>query len=162
MATVEQVLFALTLFAALGCGLVAGVFFAFSTFVMKALSRLPPGEGIVAMQSINVVVLNPWFLGAFLGTAAACVLALISSLLRWHEPGAIYIFVGSTLYLIGSLLVTIVFNVPRNEALASVVPAAPNSASLWAVYVAGWTAWNHVRTAASLAAAASFSVALGY
>jgi len=162
MATVEQWLFALTLFAALGCGLVAGVFFAFSTFVMKALARLPSGEGIAAMQSINVVVLNPWFLGAFLGTAAACVLALISTLLRWHEPGAIYLFIGSVLYLVGSLLVTIVFNVPRNEALASVVPAAPNSASLWTGYVASWTAWNHVRTAASLAAAASFSIALSY
>ena len=32
--------------AALGCGLMAGVFFAFSTFVMKALSRIPQGEGI--------------------------------------------------------------------------------------------------------------------
>jgi uncharacterized membrane protein len=162
MATVEQWLFALTLFAALGCGLVAGVFFAFSTFVMKALARLPSGEGIAAMQSINVVVLNPWFLGAFLGTAAACVLALISTLLRWHEPGAIYLFIGSVLYLVGSLLVTIVFNVPRNEALASVVPTAPHSASLWTGYVASWTAWNHVRTAASLAAAASFSIALSY
>jgi uncharacterized membrane protein len=158
--TVEQLLFALTLFAALGCGLVAGVFYAFSTFVMKALFRLPPGEGIAAMQSINVVVLNPWFLGAFLGTAAACVLALISSLLRWHEPGAVYLFAGSALYLVGSLLVTIMCNVPKNEALASVVPAAPNSASLWADYVASWTVWNHVRTVASLAAAASFSIAL--
>lgn len=81
MATVDQLLFALTLFGALGCGLVAGIFFAFSAFVMKALSRLPPGEGIAAMQSINVAVLNSWFMTAFLGTAAACVLALISSLL---------------------------------------------------------------------------------
>jgi uncharacterized membrane protein len=155
-------LFALTLFAALGCGLVAGVFFAFSAFVMKALARLPPGEGIAAMQSINVAVLNPWFLGAFFGTAAACVLALISSLLRWHEPGTVYLLVGSVLYLMGSLLVTIVFNVPRNESLASLTPADPNGPRLWTGYVASWTAWNHVRTAASLAAAASFSVALGY
>ena len=162
MATVDQLLFALTLFAALGCGLVAGVFFAFSAFVMKALSRLSPGEGIAAMQSINVAVLNPWFMGAFLGTAAACVLALISSLFRWHEPSAVYLLVGGALYLVGSLLVTIVFNVPKNEALASVAPADPNGASLWAGYVASWTAWNHVRTAASLAAAASFSIALGY
>ncbi|MGH8691275.1 MAG: anthrone oxygenase family protein, partial [Burkholderiales bacterium] len=78
------------------------------------------------------------------------------------EPGAVYLFAGSVLYLVGSLLVTIVFNVPRNEALASVAPAAPNSASLWSGYVASWTAWNHVRTAASLAAAASFSIALSY
>ena len=162
MATVDQLLFALTLLAALGCGLIAGVFFAFSAFVMKALARLPPGEGIAAMQSVNVTVLNPRFMAAFLGTAAACVLALISSLLRWHEPGAVYLFFGGALYLIGSLLVTIVFNVPKNEALASVAPADPDGASLWANYVSSWTAWNHVRTAAALAAAASFSIALGY
>ena len=162
MATVDQLLFALTLFAALGCGLVAGIFFAFSTFVMKALARLSSGEGIAAMQSINVAVLNPWFMGAFFGTAAACVLALVSSLIRWHEPGAVYLFVGSVLYLVGSLLVTIVFNVPRNQSLASVAPADPDGASLWAGYVTSWTAWNHVRTVASFAAAASFSVALSH
>jgi uncharacterized membrane protein len=160
--TADQSLFALKLLAALGCGLVAGVFFAFSAFVMKALARLPPGEGISAMQSINVVVLNPWFMTAFFGTAAACVLASISSLLRWHEPGAAYAFASGVLYLVGTLLVTIVFNVPRNEALAVLAPTDPNGASLWAGYVASWTAWNHVRTAASLAAAASFSIALVY
>ncbi|MGQ0658595.1 MAG: anthrone oxygenase family protein [Chromatiales bacterium] len=140
----------------------AGIFFAFSAFVMKALSRLPPAEGIAAMQSINVVVLMSWFMVAFLGTAAACALVLIYSLFRWHEAGAVYLFAGSVFYLVGSLLVTIVFNVPRNKALASVAPPAPNSASLWAGYIASWTAWNHVRTAASLAAAASFSIALSY
>ena len=82
MATSNQLLFALTLFAALGCGLVGGVFFAFSTFVMKALSRLPPGEGLAAMQSINVAALNRWFMAAFFGTAGACVLGLVSSLFR--------------------------------------------------------------------------------
>lgn len=155
-------LFALAFIAALGCGLVAGVFFAFSAFVMKALSRLPPGEGIAAMQSINVTVLNPWFMVAFFGTAAACVLALISALLQWHKSAAVYLLVGSVLYLVGCLLVTIVCNVPRNETLASVARADPDSACLWADYVASWTAWNHVRTAAALVAAASFSVALGY
>jgi uncharacterized membrane protein len=128
---------------------------------MKALARLPPGEGIAAMQSINLVVLNRWFLTAFLATAAACVLTVIYSVLRWHEPGAAYLLVGGILYLAGTLLVTIVFNVPRNEALAAVGPTDPAAASLWIRYVAGWTAWNHVRTAAALAAAASFSLALG-
>jgi uncharacterized membrane protein len=60
--------FILTLLSALGSGLIAGVFFAFSTFVMRALGRLPPHEGIAAMQSINIVVINPWFMTAFLGT----------------------------------------------------------------------------------------------
>ena len=160
MSTVDQLLFVVTLLAVLGCGLIAGVFFAFSAFVMKALARLPPGEGIAAMQSINIVVLNPWFLGVFLGTAAICVVALIASLLRWHQPGAVYLLFGAALFLLGSLLVTIVFNVPKNNALASVSPADPDAASLWANYVTNWSAWNHVRTAASLAATASFSIAL--
>jgi uncharacterized membrane protein len=160
VSTVDQLLFVVTLLAVLGCGLIAGVFFAFSAFVMKALARLPPGEGIAAMQSINIVVLNPWFLGVFLGTAAICVVALIASLLRWHQPGAVYLLVGAAFYLLGSLLVTIVFNVPKNNALASVAPADPDAASLWAGYVTSWTAWNHIRTAASLAAAASFGIAL--
>ena len=54
---IDRFLFALTLFSALGCGLVAGIFFAFSTFVMKALTHLLPGQGIAAMQSINVAVI---------------------------------------------------------------------------------------------------------
>ena len=58
----------LTLLSALGCGLIGGVFFAFSTFVMKALAALSPPQGIAAMKSINIAVLNPMFLGVFLGT----------------------------------------------------------------------------------------------
>ena len=162
MAAMDQVLFALTLLAALGCGLIAGVFFAFSSFVMKALARLPTSAGIAAMQSINIVVLRSLFMAAFLGTAAVCVLASIYSLFRLQEPGVVYLLVGSVLYLVGSFLVTIVFNVPRNEALAKLAPTDPTSTSLWSGYVASWTAWNHVRTLAALAAAASFSVALAY
>lgn len=157
---IDGLLFTLTLFSALGCGLIAGAFFAFSAFVMKALARLPPAQGIAAMQSINVVVINPWFLVAFLGTAAACVLLVVSSLLVWHKPGAVYLLVGSLLYLVGTILVTMVFNVPRNDALAAVDPASADSARLWADYVISWTAWNHVRTAAALAAAASLTIEL--
>jgi len=131
MATFDDLLFTLTLFAALGCGLIAGVFFAFSAFVMKALARLPTGEGIAAMQSINVAVINPLFLAAFLGTATTCVFVIISSLLRWHDPGAVYLLAGGALYLIGSLLVTVVFNVPKNEALASVAPAETPTARVY-------------------------------
>ena len=81
----------LTLIAALGSGLMAGFFFAFSVSVMKALGRLPPAQGIAAMQSINVVVINPVFLIAFFGTAAACVAVAISALSGWSEPGAAYL-----------------------------------------------------------------------
>jgi uncharacterized membrane protein len=152
--------FVLTFLSALGCGLAAGAFFAFSTFVMKALARLPAAQGIAAMQSINVVVINPWFMGALFATAAGCAVLAISSLFTWHKPGAVYLLAGSLLYLIGTILVTIVFNVPQNDALAAVDPASADGARLWAGYVPSWTAWNHVRTAAALAAAASLTMAL--
>src|SRR5690242_17039688 len=77
----------LTLLAILGSGTVAGVFFAFSAFVMSALARLPSAQGIAAMQSINVVVINPKFLGVFMGTALLCVALGVSSLMMWPENG---------------------------------------------------------------------------
>ena len=146
---IDELLFTLTLIAALGCGLVAGIFFAFSTFVMKALARVPSAEGIAAMQSINITVINPWFMGAFFGTASACVLVVVISLFRWNEAEAVYLVSGGLAYLIGTILVTIVFNVPRNNALAAVDPQSADGARVWAGYVTGWTAWNHVRTVAA-------------
>ena len=62
-------LFVLTLLAALGCGVVAGVFFAFSAFVMKALGHLPAEQGIAAMQAINVAAVTFAFMAALFGTA---------------------------------------------------------------------------------------------
>ncbi len=161
MATVNNLYFPLTLFSALGCGLVAGVFFAFSTFVMIALARLQPAQGIAAMQSINITVINPWFMTAFLGTAAACLFLAVSALLKWNQPGAAYLLIGSLLYLVGTLGVTMVFNVPLNDALANVKSDSVDGANLWASYLTNWTFWNHIRTIAALAASALFTVALG-
>jgi uncharacterized membrane protein len=150
----------LTLTSALGCGLMAGFFFAFSVSVMKALGGLPPAQGIAAMQSINVVVINAVFMIAFFGTAVVCLVVTIAALRTWDGSGAAYLLAGGLLYLVGSFLVTIVFNVPRNNALAAVEPASDAGAALWASYLTAWTAWNHVRTVAALAAAAALSIAL--
>jgi uncharacterized membrane protein len=157
---VNKLLFALILLSALGCGLVGGVFFAFSTFVMRALAALPPPQGITAMKSINIAVINPMFLGPFLGTAVGCAILLVSALLTWQKPGASCVLAGSALYLLGTFLVTVVFNVPRNNALAPLNPASAESARFWAEYVAGWTLWNHVRTIAAIAAAILLTFAL--
>ena len=150
----------LTGLSALGCGVAGGFFFAFSVCVMKALGTLPPAQGIPAMQSINVVVINPGFLAVFFGTALACLGAIVSALLRWPDPRASYWLLGGTLYLVGTILVTMVCNVPRNNALAALGPSSPDAAGLWAGYVSTWTAWNHVRTIAAVAAAMLFLIAL--
>jgi uncharacterized membrane protein len=156
----DCLLFALTFAAALSSGLIGGVFFAFSFFVMKALGRLPPASGIAAMQSINVAVLNLVFFAAFFGTALLCILLAIAATVGWSAPGSTYLLAGSLLYLIGTILVTMLCNVPRNNRLASVKADSTAGKSVWTEYLSSWTAWNHVRTAASLAASASFIMAL--
>ena len=160
MTTDTLLLFALKLFAALGCGLMAGVFFAFSSFIMNALGRLPPAQGIAAMQSINITVINPLFMAALFGTAALCVFLAISAVSNWQQPGAAYLLAGSLLYLIGTIGVTAVFNIPLNNVLANAEPSSAEGASVWASYLTNWTIWNHVRGTAALAAAASFILAL--
>jgi uncharacterized membrane protein len=151
---------ALTLLAALGSGLVGGVFFGFSGFVMKALARLRPAHGIAAMQSINVVAVTPPLMIALFGTALACVALVASSLTKWREPVAMLRLVAGGLFLVGTVLVTIVRNVPMNDALAAVDPDSADGVAEWGRYVTSWTAWNTVRTVAAIAAAVMFSLTL--
>ncbi len=150
----------LTLLTALGAGMMAGLFFAFSFFIMTAFSRLPPAGGIAAMNSINVAILNPWFFALFFGTAAGSLVLAISSLLKWGEAGSMYLLIGSALYLVGCILVTMVWNVPLNDRLAAVNPESVEGAAMWSEYLSTWTAWNHVRTAACLLAAGALTLAL--
>ncbi len=156
----DRLVFGLTLVSALGCGLIAGVFFAFSSFVMGALGRIPAAHGIGAMQSINIVVINPWFMTAFMGTAVTCALLAGYAILNLQAPGAALLLSGGICYVLGTFLATIAFNVPLNNALAGVQPESPDAAALWAVYLRDWTAWNTFRTIAALVAAALLTVAL--
>ncbi len=144
----------------LGAALVGGIFFAFSSFVMQALARRPVAEAMAAMQSINVVVLNPSFLGAFLGTALLSIAMLGIAYLHWGRPTATYFLAAALLYLLGTFLVTGLGNVPLNDQLAAVGVDAPGAEELWQHYLNRWTLWNHVRTAAALAAALMHSLGL--
>lgn len=157
---IDHLFFALTLLCVLGTGVMAGLFFTFSTFMMTALGRLPPAQGVAAMQSINVAILNPLFAVAFFGTAVACLALAVATIFRWPDPGAIWLLLGCALYLAGSVLVTILFNVPMNEALAAAAPDSVEAADLWQRYLVRWTAWNHVRTIANVAALAAFLLAV--
>ena len=146
--------------ALFGSALIAGVFFAFSSFIMKALARVPSAEGIAAMQSINVVVLNKSFLGTFLGTAAVCVLVAILALPGWHAPAAPFYLAGALLYIAGTLFVTMFGNVPLNDKLAAVAAGGPEANTVWAHYLDRWTMLNTVRTVAAAAATLAFTVGL--
>jgi uncharacterized membrane protein len=154
------VLAALSFIAALGCGLIAGTFFAFSVFVMRALAGIPAPAGIAAMQAINIVVINPLFLGVFLGTAVLCVVVSLLAFAGSGNGESAYVWIASLAYLIGTFGVTMLFNVPLNNRLAKADPAGAEGEVLWRSYVTQWTRWNHVRTIAALLAMAAFVLSL--
>jgi len=156
---IDGYLFPLTVIAALGCGLIAGVFYAFSVMVMRSLAQLPAQHGVAAMQAINVAALRPVFLWVFTGTAAVCAAVVVGSLVDWDDASP-YLVVGGLLYLVGSFGLTVGYHVPRNEALDRVEPTSPDAPRHWNRYVRDWTMGNHVREAASLAAAALLTIAL--
>jgi uncharacterized membrane protein len=149
----------LTLTSAIGAGVVGGVFFAFSTFVMPALRRVPPSTGISAMQSINRAAPTPLFMLALFGTGATCVALGVVSLTRLGEDGSVLTLVGSAVYLV-VIVTTAAYNVPRNDALDRIDPDAASSVATWQRYLSEWVAANHVRTVAGLASAALLTVAL--
>src|SRR5215471_13939393 len=126
--------FLLPIVAALGTGIMAGIFFAFSVFMMTALGRLPPPAGIAAMQSINAAILNPLFFLVFFGTAVVCLISAIGAIVEWPLPAAFYLIAGSVLYLVGALLVTMQRNVPLNLALDRNNAASAEAALVWLRY----------------------------
>ena len=145
--------------AAVGTALVGGVFFAFSAFVMPALGRLTAPEGAAAMQSINVTAERAPLMLALFGTALVCLVAGWRAIASWGTAAAPWLLAGAALYLVGTVGVTIVGNVPMNEKLAGMDPSAATTATYWATYLSSWTTWNTVRTVAGLAGSVCFVLA---
>jgi uncharacterized membrane protein len=148
----------LSLVSAAGCALAAGVFFAFSTFVMPALAKLPHEQGITAMQAINVAAVRPGLMLELFGTAAACVATAIAALTDWQATSGPYVLIGAGLYLAGAIGVTAGYHQPRNLSLGDVDSRDSEAAAAWRRYVAEWSAWNHVRTVTPLLASAAFLI----
>jgi uncharacterized membrane protein len=152
----QPVITGLLWFSAIGCGLLGGIYFAFSTFIMAALGRIAQASGIMAMNAINVVIVQSLFMPLFIGTTLSSLVLAITAVLRWGQPGASAMLVGGVLYVVGMFVCTAVIHVPMNDALAAVDPASTEAASLWARYLTDWTLWNHVRTISSTLACALF------
>ena len=146
----------LTVATAVGSAAVGGVFFAFSTFVTAALRRLPPAQGVAAMQSINVTAPMPPLMLLMFGTALACVALIVVAVV---DPSP-WLLAGAVVYLLGDIAVTIASNVPRNDELAALDPDSAEAAARWPSWVREWLAGNHVRTVAGLAAAAALAIAV--
>lgn len=126
-----------------------GLYFAFSTFIMAALGRLPPAASISAMQSINSTILASLFAPLFFGTTLSCLVLIGVALFRWDPALSPALLAASLFYVIGMFGCTILFNVPLNNLLAAADPTSAKAATVWDRYLRIWTAWNHLRTVSS-------------
>jgi len=142
-------------FSAIGCGLLGGLYFAFSAFIMTAL-RDSGMAGVTAMNAINRAILRSAFMPLFVGTTLACGALAVVGLMNLGDPRAVYLIAGGLLYITGMFLVTMFINVPLNNALQAVTTESRTGTAIWNDYLRRWTRWNHVRTLACLGAAALF------
>jgi uncharacterized membrane protein len=157
---IETIVAALIFATAILSGLVAGVFFAFSNFVMPGLGRAPHDVGAAAMRSINVAAPNPGFMALLFVPGLLAIALIVLALLQWQTLPSLLIIAASAIYLIGTLWVTMARNVPLNNALDRIQPGSPEEATLWERYLREWTMWNTVRTIAPALAAMLLTLTL--
>lgn len=146
--------------AAFGSGLAGGVFFAFSTFTIDGIDRLPPPVAVEAMKAINVAAPRAPLMVLLFGTAALCVVVAVAAVVDRAAAASWLALAGALLYLAGAIVVTIGFNVPLNESLDATPAGAAHAAEAWDRYLPSWRAWNHVRTLSSATASAALIASL--
>lgn len=155
----------LTSLAAIAAAAAGGMMYVFSTFVMRGLDRTGPVEAITAMRGINVEAnTSPGFLLAYFGATILALAAGVMAVLKLGQPGSIWVLVGAV-FGIAAAIITMAFNVPLNNHLDTVTPvglSVSDAAREWQAYFSTWTAWNHVRAAASFIAAVLMLFGLRY
>ena len=134
--------------ATMGAGMMAGVYFAFSSFIMRSLDQLDGSRATNAMNAINRIILRSMFMPLFFGTSVLYLVLGVLALQQWSDSRSSFILGAALIYLCGMFLCTVFFNVPLNNQLAR---EADDSAGIyWAQYIGQWTRWNHVRAVSSL------------
>jgi uncharacterized membrane protein len=156
----NRLIYGLTLYSTLGAGLMAGTYFIFSVAIMPALDKLPAGQAIAAMQHINKVIVNPVFMLAFMVTVVTSGIVGVYALIKLDGPERWWLVAGAVLFIVGSLLITGGYHIPKNDALDKVDPNTGDAVKIWADYLREWLPMNHVRALATLGSLASFAVAL--
>ena len=152
LAHVMTLLATVTAASAICAGIAGGVYFAFSTMVMPALRSAPANRAIAVMQLVNVNAVRPPFMLVFFGGAAAALAVLISEISAGTDtPASTSRAVGAGLAL-AAFGITVVRNVPLNNALARVTVDASDAAAQWNRFSRAWRVANHARAAAAIAA----------
>ncbi|WP_244438637.1 anthrone oxygenase family protein [Mycolicibacterium septicum] len=150
----------LTAAAALGSAAAGGIFYAFSTFVMRGLDRTGPVDAVTAMRGMNAEAnTNAPFLLFLLGSAMLSVIVGVIAVAQIGRPGSWYLLAGAIFGVLG-VVITMAFNVPLNNHLDQIDLA--DAAAEWQAYFTTWTAWNHVRTASGFIGAVLLLIGLRY
>jgi uncharacterized membrane protein len=136
--------------AAICSGLMAGVYLAFSGFIMRSLASLEVGHAIAAMNSINVVIVRSSFMLLFSGSTLVLVLLFIAGIWQWGSPGSYRAILAGTVYVTGMFFITAICNVPLNDALAGSDGNGAAAQDLWQKYLVQWTRWNTARAVACI------------
>jgi uncharacterized membrane protein len=136
--------------AALSSGLIAGIYFAFSVFIMRAFGKIETSQSVVAMNAINETILRSLFMPLFFGSTIVSVILIIVALTHWGDAGSGLTLIAGAIYFVGMFVCTVVFNVPLNHLLAGVNEDNANAEEVWSLYLKTWTLWNHLRTVSSL------------
>ena len=151
----SPLIFFLIQLSILAYALVAGVFLAFSDFIMRSLAITGGVGGVEAMQVINREVFRWVFMALFIGMAPVSLLVAVYGGVFVGPGSGTVMMIAGLLYFIGCFGVTVCFNVPLNEALAGMDVSSESTRDFWQqTYVPRWTFWNSVRTVASGLAAA--------
>jgi len=145
-------------------GIVSGIFFAFSDFIMRSFATAPPSSGIDAMTEINRKVYRSVFLHGIWSVALLSIAMIYAGLTRINNPESIWLILGGSSYLLGVMCVSILFNIPMNHKLDSLAstfedPANPRAQKYWSSYLTQWTYWNHVRSATAVLSTLCFLIA---
>lgn len=138
--------------AAISAGLMAGVYFAFSGFIMQSFDQLGARLATDAMNAINKVILRSWFMPLFFGSTLMFAVLSVISLLNVELAGRWLLFAAGLIYVAGMFFCTLFFNVPLNNRLEKVRHDDNAKSDTWTLYLKHWTRWNHVRCVCSLVA----------
>ena len=141
-------------------GLMAGVYFTFSVFVMKALDELPSLHAAQAMNKINDVIVNTLFLPIFFGSTIWYAGVIVWSITDWQNSQSILMILAASIYIVGMFLVTAFGNVPLNNRLKTLEENSDELVEYWSRYFHDWMLFNHLRTVSCIAACGILTSAL--
>ncbi|MCG8316984.1 MAG: DUF1772 domain-containing protein [Pseudomonadales bacterium] len=141
-------------------GLMAGIYFAFSIFIMKALNQLPALQAAQAMNRINEVIVNTAFLPVFFATTLWYAGLILWSLADWQTGHSILVITAALIYIAGMFVVTAFGNVPLNNRLNERAHSDSRLSDYWHVYRRAWTPLNHLRTLSCMVSCTVLTLAI--